>query len=236
LDLSLLSAIQHPLTAVATSAQLLEEDLEELSVEEIRARIAGMHRDTFRLHELVENFLSAAMIRAGRLTVHPQSMRIEDVVEEISPVIASVLDQRGHRLEVFGDDWTPEVLADGRRIGQVLLNLISNASSHSPEGAAIEVDIALRGELVRVSFADRGTARDADTETRIVEVYAGRGPIDVRDMSELPIAVARWIIEAHGGKVGARIRPGGGARFWFELPAMVSGRTLSGGRHLLDRV
>jgi two-component system, OmpR family, sensor histidine kinase KdpD len=217
---SVLLAIQHPLTALVTSAQLLEEDFEGLSPQQMRERIAAMHRGAFWLHELVENVLCAATIRDGHFHVRPQALRLEDVVEEISSVVTPILRQQGQQLHTFADDWTPEVLADPRRVGQALVNLISNASEHSADGSSVDVAVAAHGESVRVSVADRGPGLPQHTGNRLLEFFSRGAPAQelVYETTVLGLAVARWIIEAHGGRVGARNRRGGGAQFWFQLP------------------
>jgi K+-sensing histidine kinase KdpD len=222
LESSVLTAIEHPITALVTSAQLLEEDFDTLSPQQMRERIASMHRGAFWLHELVENVLSAATIRAGRLYLRRQTMRVEEVVEETSSVVGPILSQQGQRLETSLEASTLEVDADPRRIGQVLVNLISNASDHSTPGSPTEIAVESRGPSVRVSVADRGAALRNGSHSD-GDRSAARPDFDLQSATEtanLGLAVAKWIIEAHGGRVGASNRRGGGARFWFELPGV----------------
>jgi K+-sensing histidine kinase KdpD len=218
---SVLLTIQHRLTALVTAVQVLEEDFEAIPPPQMRARIAAMHRGAFWLHGLIENVLFAATIGDGHLQMHRQSLRMEDVVEEISSVVSPILSQQGQRLETFADERTSQIQADPRRIGQALVNLISNASENSTDGSSVGIGIASRGESVRVSVADRGPALPEDSENALFQ--SSRQPLaaepSVYETVGLGLAVARWIVEAHGGTVGARNRRGGGTRFWFELPA-----------------
>ena len=216
---SALLAIQQPLTALVTSAQLLEEDFDLLTTEQMRDRIAAMHRGAFWLHELVENMLCAAIIRDGRLKIRRQIFQVNEVVDEVSSVVAPILTQQGQRLETSARVPATEVVGDPRRVGQVLVNLISNASEHSRDGASVDVDIAPRHESVQVSVADRGPALPADTEGLPLESFCRPAEDLPNEATGLGLAVARWIVEAHGGSAGARNRRGGGARFWFQLPA-----------------
>jgi two-component system sensor histidine kinase KdpD len=215
---SALLAIQQPLTALVTSAQLLEEDFDQLSPEQMRDRIGAMHRGAFWLHELVENMLCAATIRDGRLNIRRQVFRVSEVVDEVSSIVAPILTQQGQRLERSAWVPAPEVMGDPRRLGQVLVNLISNASEHSHQGTSVDVDIAPHGESVQVSVADRGPALPAETGGLPLESFCRPAKNLANEATGLGLAVARWIVEAHGGSVGARNRRGGGARFWFQLP------------------
>jgi two-component system, OmpR family, sensor histidine kinase KdpD len=114
-------------------------------------------------------------------------------------------------------------LNDPLRIGQVLMNLISNASDHSAPGSPIEVTVGSHGPSVRVSVADRGTPLHDGSESGADR--ATRPDFDFESpqkAASLGLAVARWIVEVHGGTVDARNRRRGGARFWFELPVAIA--------------
>src|SRR3954447_26083044 len=116
---SVLAAIQHPLTALVTSMQLLEEDFDQLTRAQVRGRIAAMHTGAFWLHELLENLQCAATIQHGRLEIQPRPLKLAGVLEEILPVVARILSQQEQRLEPALDAATPDVLADPRRMSQV---------------------------------------------------------------------------------------------------------------------
>jgi len=219
-ETSILAAIEHPLTALMTSAQLLEKDFGALSPQQVRGRIAAMHRGAFWLHALVENMLCAAAARDGRLDLRRQTLWLEDLLRNVAAAVAAMLDEQGQRLETSLEQPTSAVPADPRRISQVLVNLISNASEHSAAGAPIELSAFWKGAVVRVSVGDRGPALPEEHEGRPFESLWRPGPApDASDENAtLGLVVSRWIVEAHGGTVGASNRPGGGARFWFELP------------------
>jgi signal transduction histidine kinase len=216
---SVLTAIQHPLTALVTSMQLLEEDFDELTRAQVRRRIAAMHTGAFWLHELIENLQCAATIEHGRLEIQRRPLSLTGVVEEILPVVMPILSQQAQHLDPALDEGTPDVLADPRRMSQVMVNLISNASEQSEAGGTIRLRITPRDEEARVVVADRGPALPVESAAAALESLSRPGQQGSNGAAALGLAVARWIIEAHGGKVGAQNRPGGGARFWFQLPA-----------------
>ena len=214
------SAFQHSLTALLTSLELLEEDFGSLSAEQVRARIAAMHRGAFWLQGVAENMLCAATIREGRLQLRPQALLLTDVVEEVSAVVTPLLGEQGKTLETSADEPMAAVMADPRRIGQVLINFISNADAHTPHGSSVAISLRSRGGLVRLSVGDRGPALPLQG-TDLLESFNRPTVHQGTDTATLglSLAVSRWLVEAHGGVVGATSRPAGGARFWFELPA-----------------
>jgi signal transduction histidine kinase len=229
-ELTVLATVAHelrgPLTALATSSELLAEDFAQLDPAQVKDMLAAMHRRTLWLQGLVENLLCAATIREGRLQLYRQSLSVSDLIEDVKAVVDPLLAQRGQRLRVRHSR-LPEVLADGRRLGQVLVNLILNASKFSSPDTYIDVTISARSGAVRVAVADRGPGVPPDQAQRLFDPYyrapatAGGG----KDGVGLGLSIVKSIIEAHGGRVGVESRRGGGARFWFTVPSVAVAKT-----------
>jgi signal transduction histidine kinase len=225
-ELTVLATVAHelrgPLTALATSSELLAEDFLHLDPTQVQGMLAAIHRRTVWLQGLVENLLCAATIREGRLQLYRQSLTMSDVLADVQAVVEPLLEQRGQRLRIQFKSHIPEVLADSRRLGQVLVNLILNASKFGPPSSNIDVTISVKGRAVRVSVADRGPGVPQEQAVRLFEPYyrapatAGSG----KDGVGLGLSIVKSIIEAHSGCVGVESRRGGGARFWFELPSV----------------
>ena len=235
-ELTVLATVAHelrgPLTALATSSELLAEDFAHLDPEQVKSMLGAMHRRTLWLQGLVENLLCAATIREGRLQLHRQPLSMAEVIGDVETVVGPLLEQRGQRLRVRMANAVPEVLADSRRLGQVLVNLILNASKFGPPNTSIDVTVSMRGGSVRVAVADRGPGVSIDQAQRLFEPYyrapstAGSG----KDGVGLGLSIVKSIVEAHTGQVGVESRRGGGARFWFTLPSV--GRGVSTKSHL----
>ena len=235
-ELTVLATVAHelrgPLTALATSSELLAEDFAHLDPEQVKSMLGAMHRRTLWLQGLVENLLAAATIREGRLQLHRQSLSMLDVIADVEAVVGPLLEQRGQHMRVRMANNLPDVLADSRRLGQVIINLILNASKFGAPNTPIDVTVSIRGGTVRVAVADRGPGVAPDQAQRLFEPYyrapstAGSG----KDGVGLGLSIVKSIIEAHTGQVGVESRRGGGARFWFTLPSV--GRGVSPKSHL----
>jgi two-component system sensor histidine kinase KdpD len=189
--------------------------------------LAAMHRRTVWLKGLVENLLCAATIREGRLQLHRQSLSVADLLADVEAVVGPLLAQRGQRLRIRQSGRVPEVLADSRRLGQVLVNLILNASKFSQPNSPIDVTISSGARGVRVAVADRGPGVSAADAQRLFEPYyrapqtAGSGKEGVG----LGLSIVKSIVEAHAGRVGVDSRRGGGASFWFVIPSRDSAKS-----------
>jgi signal transduction histidine kinase len=226
-DMAVLATVAHelrgPLTALATSSELLAEDFEVLDPNQVRGMLSAIHRRTLWLQGLVENLLAAATIREGRLQLHRQPVRLSDVMADVRAVVDPLLSQRGQRIRVRGAQAAPAVLADSRRVGQVLVNLILNASKFGKTGTVIDITVSWLVDRVRVSVADRGPGVAADQVQRLFEPYyrSAATADNVKEGVGLGLSIVKSIVQAHGGAVGVESRRGGGARFWFELPSEI---------------
>src|SRR5919202_157948 len=236
-ELTVLAAVAHelrgPLTALATSSELLAEDFVHLEAEQIKDMLGAMHRRALWLQGLVENLLCAATIREGRLALYRQSLTLADLLRDVDAVVRPILTKRGQSLRVRMAAGLPEVLGDSRRLGQVLINLILNASKFGAPDTSIAVTLSLRGDMVRVAVADRGPGISAQQADLLFEPYyqaPATAGIHNKDGIGLGLSIVKSIVEAHGGGVGVENRRGGGARFWFSVPTV--GRTASAKSHL----
>jgi signal transduction histidine kinase len=236
--LAVFSTVAHelrgPLMALATSAELLVADFDALASGQIREMVVGIHCRALWLQELVENLLCAAGMREGRLTLHVQPLNLLEAVAEVRQVVSPLLRRRGQRLRIMDSApaGPPEVRADGRRLGQVLVNLILNASKFSPPGRPIDVILSAPDGSLRVTVADRGPGVPGELAERLFDPFYRAPSVPVAPGSAglgatapegvgLGLAIVKEIITRHGGRVGVGPRRGGGSRFWFELPVLV---------------
>ncbi|MDP8924710.1 MAG: HAMP domain-containing histidine kinase [Chloroflexota bacterium] len=205
---------------LGASAEVLIEDLDRLDARTIGCQAAVIRCRALRLQAYVENLLCAATIRQGRFRVQPRPLNLAEAAAEVRAVVGPLLAEKAQRLRLSARGALPNVLADGLRIGQVLVNLVGNAIRFSDPGTPIDVTIAARGDRVRVTVSDRGPGLPAGTTGALFEPSRRAAPAAGGDPQRigLGLPVVKHIVEAHGGRVGAGPRPGGGARVWFELP------------------
>jgi two-component system sensor histidine kinase KdpD len=137
----------------------------------------------------------------------------EEVAESVLDRLKKLL--QGRKVKVVIPENLPLVPMDATLIEQVLMNLLENALRHTPAQAGLEVSAAVDGNIVEVAVADRGPGLKADELERVFDKF-------YHDRSSpgagLGLAICRAIVSAHGGRIWAENRKGGGAIFRFTLP------------------
>ena len=173
-----------------------------------------------RMHDLIGGLLDVARIETGTLPVNPEPSDAASLVDEAKSAFLSGGEGNNLRIDLPPD--LPQVMADRRRIVQVLGNLLSNAARHSPEGSPIRVTAVQEGVHVAFSVADEGRGVSADLLPQLFRKFSR---IDGGDRgsgiagSGLGLAICKGIVEAHGGRIWAESDgPGLGARFTFTIP------------------
>ena len=210
-----------PLSALAASVELLLDQAPDLSSDELHELLISLHLGILGLQTLVDNLLESASIEAGRFQVRARPTHPGKIIAEAVRVMQPLLNKHGQQIVLELPVEMPLVRADSRRTGQVLVNLISNASKYGPDEAEITVGLTLDEKWVRVAVADRGQgvapAHRHDLFRRFVHLDAA-GDKTQQYGAGLGLSVVKAIVEAQGGQVGVDDRPGGGSVFWFTLP------------------
>jgi PAS domain S-box-containing protein len=221
-----LSSVSHelrtPLTSILGYAALLREDTE--GVVDADDHIEVIERNASRQLRLVEDLLSIARIQAGEFEVHRLPIDLAEVVRLGVEAMRPAAEEAGLRLEL--DCTGPvRVLGDTDRLDQVLANLLANAIKFTPRGGRVEVRLGSTPEEATLMVADDGPGIQPEDRARLFErLFRGD---DVKRLqvsgAGLGLAIARSIIEAHGGTIEVRTEPGEGATFELTLPLFAAG-------------
>ncbi|MCY4587487.1 MAG: ATP-binding protein, partial [Bryobacterales bacterium] len=172
------------------------------------------------MRRLIGDLLDAGRLEAGTLSVSPEPAEVAGLVDHAKNTFLS----GGSRHTVIIDLPTdlPRVLADWRRIVQVLNNLLSNAASHSPDTSPIRVAAAQDGVNVAISVSDEGMGVPPEILPHLFRRYAGLAGADQKDSvrgAGLGLSICKGLIEAHGGRIWAESGgPGRGTRVSFTIP------------------
>ena len=216
--LSLVShELREPLTSIKGSVATLQEEGEALDPAELREFFRIIAERANHMRGLISDLLDAGRIGAGTLTVAPQPVEVAELVE---PARSTFVSGGGrHAILVDLPAGLPRVMADRRRIVQVLDNLISNASRHAPESSPIRVGAAREEAHVAVSVSDEGPGVAPEQLPQLFRKRVGGGDGTTAGQG-LGLAICKGLVEAHGGRIRAdSAGPGKGTTFTFTIPA-----------------
>lgn len=216
---SLLSSVSHdlrtPLASITGAASSLLEAGDQLGEVTRTELLSSIHQEAERLDRLVNNLLEMTRLEAGGVVLRKEWQPLEGVLGAALKQVDGRLRDREVHIDLPGD--LPLVQFDAMLVEQVLINILENAAKYTPAGSAIDISAATIGGAVRVDIADHGPGFEPGEEERVFDKFY-RGPGAKGRGVGLGLAICRAIIDAHGGKIWAEPRPGGGAVFHFTLP------------------
>ena len=209
-----------PLTAQAASIELLLDQLQDLSHEEIRELLLSNHIGVISLQNLIDNLLEGASIEAGRFKVNPRPTDLLEVIQDVINTLHPLMDKKHQQLELAFPAQIPLVQADPRRTSQVLVNLLSNALKWGPSESIIYLAVEVSGKEVKVTVSDEGPGilpeEKQDLFIRFGHSQSKSGRAEYG--AGLGLSVVKAIVESQAGRVGVEDCIEGGAVFWFTIP------------------
>ena len=221
-----LSMVSHelraPLTSIRGSADTLLEAQDNLDPAEMRQFHRIIREQADQMRGLITDLLDVARIGDGSLTLYSEPSDVGALVERARIAFLSGNARHDMQIDLAAD--LPRVMADRRRIVQVLGNLLENAARHSPGRATIRVEGRAGGAQVELSVSDDGVGISPERLPQLFRRFALPDSGDRSDWaggSGLGLSICKGIVEAHGGRIRAESGgPGLGARFTFTLPAV----------------
>lgn len=179
-----------------------------------------IHQETLLLNRLVEDLRTLALAEAGQLPMQKIEADPAALVDRVVAKFAPLAAEKEIALRVEGTTSNKEILMDVHRIEQVLTNLLANALHHAPRGGHIDLRL-VTGDVVVMEVADSGPGIAPADLPQVFDRFWRGDQSRARDRggAGLGLAIARQLVEAHGGQIWVESEPGSGASFFFSLPA-----------------
>jgi len=221
----MVSDVAHELRAPLTNIRCELESMQDGLTAPTPDRIASLHEETMHLAHLVDDLQDLALAEAGRLEIDAQPVAIAALARRAAAGMETRARDRGVTIRCDGDDEVI-VLADTRRTGQILTNLLANAVAHMEKPGEVRIDWERsEGEAI-IRVIDSGTGIPAEELPRIFERFYR---VDVSRSratggAGLGLPIVRQLVAAHGGRVWAESEVGVGSVFSFTLPSWERGR------------
>ena len=213
--------LRAPLASISGSADTALKEASDLDPAEMIQFFRIISEQATHMRSLIRDLLDVGHIETGTLSVNPQPAMLTGLLDQGRRTFLSAGNR--HPIEIDLPPELPRIMADRRRIVQVLGNLLSNAARHSPDSSPIRIAAVSEGAHVAVSVADEGTGvapeRLAHLFRKFAQPESGEPGQGLRG-SGLGLAISKGLVEAHGGRIWADSEgPGRGTRFTFTIPA-----------------
>jgi signal transduction histidine kinase len=184
--------------------------------------INSLHEETMLLNRLVDDLQELSLAEAGQIRLERQPTRLSTIVEQAGAAVRLRAKAKDIKMRVDLPESLPSVDADGRRVSQVLRNLLENALAYTPPGGQVLVTARSGGDVVEVRVQDTGIGIAAEDLPYIFERFyrADESRSRATGGSGLGLAIAKQLVEAHGGRIWVESTVGEGSTFLFTLPVV----------------
>ncbi len=211
--------LQTPLASIRAILEALADGVVD-DPETVQRYLATAQRDVRSLSMLIDDLFQMAQLDAGGLPLDRASSSLADLISDTLESFSELAARRGVTLEGGLESSVDPVFMDTQRIGRVLNNLISNAVRHTPSGGRVEVRARRLSAGVQVTISDTGEGIYPEDLPHVFErFYRGeKSRSRLTGGAGLGLAIARGIVQAHGGQIHAESQPEQGTRFIFTLP------------------
>jgi len=230
-----ISSVSHqfksPLTAIEGYIDFFLEEMDRGIEKEKQIKALNiMKHNASRLGRLINDVLDLAKIEAGQLEVKKQPLKLGDIVEERVRKFRPVAREKEVEIEAKAEEKMGQVLGDRERLKKVIDNLLSNAVKFSKRTGKVVIEVrgimsqkAGSGGSIMVSVSDTGCGISKTELSNIFNKFRKLSPDDGTVMDELKgpglgLAIAKGIVEAHGGRIWVESEVGKGSKFIFTLP------------------
>jgi signal transduction histidine kinase len=224
----LIAGVSHDLrTPLATTRAMVESVLDDVVTDpaEVKRYLRLIEADVALLSRLIDDLFELSQIEMGALRLDVAPVSLAEVIGETLEAYRLQAEENRIQLDFRVESELPPVAADASRLQRVLRNLLDNAERYTGPGGAIRVEARREGEAARVSVQDTGLGvAPADLERVFDRFYQGDAPPPPATSERrgrgagLGLAIARGLVEAHGGRIWAEAAEPTGTAFNFLLP------------------
>jgi signal transduction histidine kinase len=177
------------------------------------------------LLSLINDILDLSKVEAGRLELELGRFHLPAALDNALTLVRERASRHGITLDLVVDPGVEQIVADERKVKQILLNLLSNAVKFTSEGGRVVVVATAPEGAVEISVRDTGIGIAPEDQAAIFEEFRQVGRADARKQegTGLGLTLAKKFVELHGGRIGVQSQVGQGSTFTFTLPLQPKG-------------
>jgi two-component system, OmpR family, sensor histidine kinase KdpD len=220
LERSLLNSISHdlrtPLSSIIGALSSLRNEGNALDVGSKRELMELAWEEAGRMNRFISNLLDITRLESGALKIKKEPYDLQDLMGSCLAALEPRLKEREIHIDLPPN--LPLILMDSVLMAQVLINLLDNALKYSPPDRMIEVTARTRDKWVEIGIADQGPGIPEEYLLQVFNKFFTLNRAADSSGTGLGLTISRGFVEAHGGKIWAENRPGGGLKIVFTLP------------------
>lgn len=212
--------LRTPLNTIIGFSELMIDEVPGKINKEQRLCLADILSSGKHLLDLINDVLDLSKIESGKMKLSLTKFALHEVVESLRSTMMPIIAAKEQSLYVRVEKRLPLVHADKAKVGQILLNLLSNANKFTAAGGKLKIEAVRDGDWCQVSVIDDGVGIKKEDQERIFEPFCQLDNTLTKENggTGLGLAVARQIVEKHGGQIWVESEYGKGSRFIFTLP------------------
>ncbi len=211
--------LKTPLTSIIAAAGLLAEELEATGDESYQRLIQTIIHNANTLETRLAELMDIVKTGSGRLQLQLEPVNIKSLLQGIGWQISPLLQGKEQNINMDLPSSLPIIHGDGQRLEQVVLNLMTNATKFTPKGGNITLRARKRDAGLVIEVQDTGIGIAKDEQVRLFQPYSRLNADRQRHPGlGLGLALAKQVVELHGGEIWVESEPGKGSTFSFSLP------------------
>lgn len=212
--------LRTPLTSINMAVDILSQEVLGKVNEPQRDMLVTAKDDCERLTKLVKELLDLSRLESGKYELKQETINLRSLVDEALKPLRLQFREKGIRLETEISPSTPPVPGDQQQLSWVIANLVSNALRYTPANGTVTIHSDLIDDSVRISVKDSGRGIPPDAVEAIFDKF-----VQVKESTDampgsvgLGLAIAKEVVEAHGGRIWVESIVGQGSTFYFTIP------------------
>jgi len=209
--------LKTPLTSVKAYIQLLSRSLKDHGSDKIKGYIDKAQLQVGKLNELISDLLDISKIESGELKLNKREFEIKSLIECAVETIQQTLGD--FTLEIIGNEEPLMVFADENRIGQVLINYLTNALKYSPDHKSLKITREVKGNMLTLKVKDSGIGIPAEKQKEIFTKFyrVEESSLKFQGLG-IGLYICAEIVKKHAGEVGVNSVINEGSEFYFSIP------------------
>lgn len=210
--------LRTPLTNIIGFSELLASPAAGPMTDRQRDYLNDIRQSGRTLLAIIDDILDLATIDAGTFELKLSPVRVRDVIDQAVQGVDERLKQNGVKLEIAVAPGVETFVADGKRVTQILYNLLSNAIGFSEPGGRIALRCGREGQMIAFTVEDEGAGIPADYQQAVFDRFESRSHGSRHRGAGLGLSIVKSLAELHGGSVALTSAPGRGTRVTVRLP------------------